>query len=453
MATIAVKLQLFKVIDDWAAVAAPIAARDPSPYFGSLGVSDMAGAVARLRSYAERYDDALATRLVNSEITQNTAWLNQIFGTSVVARGFQVPPVTPLSTAPEPTPEEVATFGTGVDFSEINPDLIEEAAALDPASLAASYLADGALGEPFPPAPLITIEDRVIARREIQIPATDAPLQLFTERDMPFHGSLSDPIGIDGGFDLPFGGPPLTPPPTISAGGDPGAGGFDFTGALERLLGGISRGDPLVSVLLGGLGGGIGLDLPISDTNDQVATPPTTQPPLPGVAPDLQARFLEFLKAFPPTALTTQFVSMLWNMFGGTGDPPPVSTPGIVGTSQTRIGLNGQIGLNGLMADGCDVQTLRNTQIKQVHTAPKGFVVVECIGSNGLPVKMAMWKPLAIKLGKWRASRKPPMSAAEWRTLKTAERVKNKVKRIAGAAGFKTEVKGRARRRPAAVCK
>lgn len=37
---------------------------------------------------------------------------------------------------------------------------------------------------------------------------------------------------------------------------------------------------------------------------------------------------------------------------------------------------------------------------------------------------------------KWRPARKPPISARDWRALQTADRVKNRAKKIAGKAGF-----------------
>jgi hypothetical protein len=68
--------------------------------------------------------------------------------------------------------------------------------------------------------------------------------------------------------------------------------------------------------------------------------------------------------------------------------------------------------------------------------APKGYVIVECPKGSGN--KVAMIKPVAIKMGYYKNRPKPPISAKQWRAMKTAETVKNKVKNIASTAGFKT---------------
>lgn len=69
--------------------------------------------------------------------------------------------------------------------------------------------------------------------------------------------------------------------------------------------------------------------------------------------------------------------------------------------------------------------------MRQTRKAPPGYVLVTRQG-----VTLAVLKPLAQKFGLYKAPAKPPISAGDWRKLKTAKRVEGKAKRIAQTAGF-----------------
>lgn len=71
---------------------------------------------------------------------------------------------------------------------------------------------------------------------------------------------------------------------------------------------------------------------------------------------------------------------------------------------------------------------------KVINTAPPGWVVVDMPDGSG---KKAVRKEVARCLGLWKARSKPPISASDWKKLKTANRVKNKAKKIAQTADFK----------------
>lgn len=55
--------------------------------------------------------------------------------------------------------------------------------------------------------------------------------------------------------------------------------------------------------------------------------------------------------------------------------------------------------------------------------------------------------PRRSKLRKWRGAPRPPISAADWKRLRVAERVKDKAKDIADTAGFTCRSKGSAPRK------
>jgi len=66
---------------------------------------------------------------------------------------------------------------------------------------------------------------------------------------------------------------------------------------------------------------------------------------------------------------------------------------------------------------------------------PAGFLLGMdnlCYAKGTLPRQFRKWKP----------SRKPPISARDWRALQTSARVEKKVKRIASTAGFTCKTKG-----------
>lgn len=113
-------------------------------------------------------------------------------------------------------------------------------------------------------------------------------------------------------------------------------------------------------------------------------------------------------------------------MSGGNGGSPSMPTQ-----------FNGN-GTNGQFSD--DVSTLLGGDRivmepgqKVINTAPPGWVVVDVPGHG----KKAVRKEVARCLGLWKSRSKPPISASDWKKLKTAKRVENKAKKIAQTAGWK----------------
>lgn len=117
----------------------------------------------------------------------------------------------------------------------------------------------------------------------------------------------------------------------------------------------------------------------------------------------------------------------LWNEFqsslvGNTG--------GMALPSNGRSGNGTSMMLNGCLPGQVVVQPGVETRLK----APKGFVIVDMPDGSG---KKAVEKTLARKCGLWKPAPKPPITASEWKTLKKADRVKKKAKKIAQTAEFK----------------
>lgn len=81
---------------------------------------------------------------------------------------------------------------------------------------------------------------------------------------------------------------------------------------------------------------------------------------------------------------------------------------------------------------------------KMVNSAWPGYTVVRRAGQV-FQVNTAWARMNGFKLPKKRAT--APISAGEWKQLKTANRAKEKAKTIAGVAGFTCQTKGSARRR------
>lgn len=106
------------------------------------------------------------------------------------------------------------------------------------------------------------------------------------------------------------------------------------------------------------------------------------------------------------------------------------------GTPPVRMISNGNG--NGFTSDigqllGGD-RIVMEAQPKVIHSAPPGWVVVDMPDGSG---KKAVRKEIARCLGLWKPRAKPPITASDWKKLKTANRVKNKAKKIAQTADFK----------------
>jgi len=110
-----------------------------------------------------------------------------------------------------------------------------------------------------------------------------------------------------------------------------------------------------------------------------------------------------------------------------------VDWEGVFGMEQTDVTPGQTIG-------GCQV-TLP-VQVKQRFAAPRGYVVVypdDPSGRTGQPI--AMLKEVAKKCKLWHQPARPPIKASDWRCLKKANSVVNKLDTVAKMAN---RVTGRA---------
>lgn len=111
----------------------------------------------------------------------------------------------------------------------------------------------------------------------------------------------------------------------------------------------------------------------------------------------------------------------------GNGTPPIMQLAGGGGGGSNGFGTDiGQL----LGGD----RIVMEAQPKVIHSAPPGWVVVDMPDGSG---KKAVRKEIAKCLGLWKPRAKPPITASDWKKLKTANRVKNKAKKIAQTADFK----------------
>lgn len=70
---------------------------------------------------------------------------------------------------------------------------------------------------------------------------------------------------------------------------------------------------------------------------------------------------------------------------------------------------------------------------KVINSAPKGYVIV----TNPITgQKVAVLKEVARKLRLWKPAAKPPITAAQMRAIRVADRVRNKVKNINSKVGY-----------------
>jgi len=172
-------------------------------------------------------------------------------------------------------------------------------------------------------------------------------------------------------------------------------------------------------------------------------------PPLgtPGIAPSsptgagnggLQDALIKLLREFSPVGELGSVLDLaktLGDTFGGALPRAPITDfpEGFApGQGQINFPVNGALATTGL-----PIAPVLAARPSICFRAPKGYVVVEITGSDGTPQKVAMWKPLARSMKLFKSRPKPPISASEMKSLRTAKRVRNKSKKIATLSGFK----------------
>ncbi len=74
--------------------------------------------------------------------------------------------------------------------------------------------------------------------------------------------------------------------------------------------------------------------------------------------------------------------------------------------------------------------------------APKGYVVVTRTNADGSKQKVGMLREAAQKCGLWKRAPRPPITASEYKTVRTANRVIKKVDRV---VKMTNEIQGKAR--------
>ena len=96
---------------------------------------------------------------------------------------------------------------------------------------------------------------------------------------------------------------------------------------------------------------------------------------------------------------------------------------------------------------GAGVDRVGRALVVQPSTAvrtvcPTGYVAVTMPDGS----RACMLKAVARSAGLWKARRRPPISAGDWRKLQVAERTKKKAKKVAQTAGFTCSTRGTRRR-------
>lgn len=100
----------------------------------------------------------------------------------------------------------------------------------------------------------------------------------------------------------------------------------------------------------------------------------------------------------------------------------------------------GPLGSGSVNRDKVGRPLVTEVGFRQTAACPNGYVAVDMNGDG--VADACVLRAVAVSAGLWRAKRKPPISAGDWRKLQVAERVKAKAKAIAGKAGFVCRGKG-----------
>lgn len=169
--------------------------------------------------------------------------------------------------------------------------------------------------------------------------------------------------------------------------------------------------------------GAIGMAMrlvPSSGFTNNPGLPPLPQIPTPGVRGAIQRRLPGGKTGYEPAA------------------PLQIPTPGARGAIERFL----PGGKSGYLSTGFApvVQGEQTTRIK----CPKGYVAVDLDGDG--EAEVCMMKPLAQKMGYWKARPKPPISGWDAKAIRRAASAKKRVKKLAQNVGFVATEKGRARR-------
>jgi len=150
-------------------------------------------------------------------------------------------------------------------------------------------------------------------------------------------------------------------------------------------------------------------------------------------------------RAADPTGLIGSGIDLITGSGGGQQQVPGLPPQFRITSTEPQPPMR-QVNLNGgNMSNGNGFQSsigqllggdriVMEPQQKVINTAPPGWVVVDMPDGSG---KKAVRKEIARCLGLWKSRSKPPISASDWKKLKTANRVKKKAKKIAQTADFK----------------
>lgn len=133
--------------------------------------------------------------------------------------------------------------------------------------------------------------------------------------------------------------------------------------------------------------------------------------PFEGLFPpgELPAISLPSMPSWPSTG-----ENAFWPSWGDE-EPTPIQPP--------APGVNGTTNIH-----GCQIYVPLQTQNRL--RAPRGYVVVTRTNADGSKQKVGMLKEAAIKCGLWKRDPKPPITASQYKTLRTANSVIKKVDRV-----------------------
>lgn len=363
------------IIQTWAAAARPIAAADPAAAAPATGYGGVDGLAAKLVEILDTKSLSFAEAFIVANLQQATANLNSVFGSNLTVPTVSEPLPMSIYEAAPLTPEQTAALGPGV----IEPDLATEPAQIQPTTTYPTVVNAVTEPAPLPPPP-----------PNISEPVAPKAAPTTTTNDM-----ATDPY-----FDSAT---TTTAPAPVAA-----SLGSDIINIASGALGAAAGGGNIGDVILGGLGGYTG---GIGSTPDQTALP---QPA--GSDSNLLNQLLQLLGSIPGGQVPAAVISGAQSLIGNgtqTGSTAPATGSG----------------LPAILEGGGQLVTA--PEVGYRYKAPKGYVMVTLQGQ-----RVAMYKPLAQKLGLWHSRPKPPITASEWRNLKRAERTKNKAKKIAQTADF-----------------
>lgn len=397
------KPELFDVIAAWWPAARKVAAKDPATAATATGYGGVDGLVKKLYQVLDTKSLAFAQSFILNNLQQATSNLNSFFGAALTVPGVSTALPLAVNAAPDLSASQQAAFESAQATLPMSNPYIEPLPGGVRSGSTTTAGGGGVSRIPVAGSQGTAYKMPQVVSGVPEIAPLPPKPHTVAAKAAP---TTIDDMAIDPAFDNGTMQASGSTAPVAASLGD------DIVRVITGAAGAYASGGNVGDVILGGVGGYVS---PGQGGGDTTSLP---QPANGGDNSQLLNQLLSILNSIPGGQVPAAVIQGAQNFLGNGTQPSGGSNlPAVTGD------------LASILAGGGNLITAPEVGYRM--KAPRGYVIVTLQGQ-----KVAMYKPLAIKMGLWHRTPKPPITASEWRALKRAERVKNKAKKVAQTADF-----------------